>query len=189
MSKKKIIIINGPNLNLVGKREPNIYGNMTFEQFFDDIREVYSDSIQLSQYQSNVEGELINKIQEVGFSYDGIILNAGGYTHTSVALRDAVAAVKTPVIEVHISNPHAREEFRHTSLISGVAKGIIAGFGLESYAFCRGTLLLQPTPARVLLIKSRHRFHNLIVGIVLQKVKRQIAKINKLIIPVFRQVY
>ncbi len=141
MNKKKIIIINGPNLNLLGKREPEIYGKITFEQFFADIKDVYSDDIQLSQYQSNVEGELINKIQEVGFTYDGIILNAGGYTHTSVAIRDAVAAIKTPVIEVHISNPHSREEFRHTSLISGVSKGIIAGFGLESYVLALDSFL------------------------------------------------
>ena len=141
MSKKKIIIINGPNLNLVGKREPDIYGNMSFDDFFADVRDVYSDDVQLSHYQSNVEGELINKIQEVGFSYDGIILNAGGYTHTSVAIRDAVAAVKTPVIEVHISNPYSREDFRHTSLISGVCKGIIAGFGLESYVLALDSFL------------------------------------------------
>ena len=141
MSKKKIIIINGPNLNLLGKREPDIYGNMSFEDFFADLKDVYSDEIQLVFFQSNVEGELIDKIQEVGFSYHGIILNAGGYTHTSVAIRDAVAAVKTPVIEVHISNPHAREEFRHTSLISGVSKGIIAGFGLESYALALDSFL------------------------------------------------
>ncbi|HWB61865.1 MAG TPA: type II 3-dehydroquinate dehydratase [Chitinophagales bacterium] len=139
--KKKIIIINGPNLNLLGKREPDIYGKMSFEQFFADIRDVYSDEIQLSQYQSNIEGELINKIQEVGFSYDGIILNAGGYTHTSVALRDAVAAITTPVIEVHISNPYSREEFRHASLLSGVCKGIIAGFGMESYALALDSFL------------------------------------------------
>ncbi len=141
MSKKKIIIINGPNLNLVGKREPEIYGSVTFEEFFKDLKEVYSDEIQLSSFQSNIEGELIDKIQEVGFSYQGIILNAGGYTHTSVAIRDAVAAVKTPVIEVHISNPSSREEFRHTSLISGVSKGIIAGFGLESYALALDSFL------------------------------------------------
>src|ERR1700722_9393517 len=141
MNKKKIIIINGPNLNLLGKREPDIYGKMTFEQFFADIKDVYSDEIQLSHYQSNVEGELINKIQEVGFTYHGIILNAGGYTHTSVALRDAVAAVKTPVIEVHISNPYAREEFRHNSLISGACKGVIAGFGLESYVLALDSFL------------------------------------------------
>ena len=141
MDKKKIIIINGPNLNLVGKREPNIYGNISFDEFFTDIREVYSDEVQLSYYQSNVEGELINKLQEVGFSYHGIILNAGGYTHTSVALRDAVAAIKTPVVEVHISNPYAREDFRHTSLITGVCKGVIAGFGLESYVLALDSFL------------------------------------------------
>jgi len=138
---KKIIIINGPNLNLLGKREPDIYGNLSFEDFFAEIREIYSAEIQLSQFQSNVEGELINKIQEVGFSYHGIILNAGGYTHTSVAIRDAVAAIKTQVIEVHISNPYAREEFRQHSLISGVCKGIIAGFGLESYVLALDSFL------------------------------------------------
>jgi 3-dehydroquinate dehydratase-2 len=138
---KKIIIINGPNLNLLGKREPDIYGDVSFEEFFDDIKDVYSSDIQLSYYQSNVEGELIDKLQEVGFKYDGIILNAGGYTHTSVAIRDAIAAIKTPVIEVHISNPHAREEFRHTSLITGVCKGIIAGFGLESYVLALDSFL------------------------------------------------
>ena len=139
--KKKVIIINGPNLNLVGKREPDVYGDMSFEDFFEDLREVYEADITLSHYQSNVEGELINKIQEVGFSYDAIILNAGGYTHTSVAIRDAVAAVKAPTIEVHISNPYAREEFRHTSLMSGVCKGLIAGFGLESYALAIDSFL------------------------------------------------
>lgn len=138
---KKIIIINGPNLNLLGKRETDIYGDMSFEEFFDDIKDVYSSEVQLSSFQSNIEGELIDKIQKVGFKYDGIILNAGGYTHTSVALRDAVAAVKTPVIEVHISNPYSREEFRHTSLLSGVCKGIIAGFGLESYVLALDSFL------------------------------------------------
>jgi 3-dehydroquinate dehydratase-2 len=141
MSAKKIIIINGPNLNLLGKREPDIYGNLSFDDFFSELREVYSAEVQLTQYQSNVEGELINKIQEVGFSYTGIILNAGGYTHTSVALRDAIAAIKTPVIEVHISNPYSREDFRHTSLISGVCKGIVAGFGLESYVLALDSFL------------------------------------------------
>lgn len=141
MSQKKVIIINGPNLNLLGKREPDIYGDMSFEEFYDDIKDLYSSDMQLSVYQSNVEGELINKIQEVGFSYHGIILNAGGYTHTSVAIRDAVAAVKTPVIEVHISNPYSREEFRHTSLMSGVCKGVIAGFGLESYVLAIDSFL------------------------------------------------
>ncbi len=141
MSRKKIIIINGPNLNLVGKREPDVYGNMNLSDFLEDLKDVYSGDVLLSIYQSNVEGDLINKIQETGFSYDGIILNGGGYTHTSVALRDAVASVKTPVIEVHISNPYAREEFRHTSLLSGVCKGIIAGFGLESYALALDSFL------------------------------------------------
>ncbi|HRG88340.1 MAG TPA: type II 3-dehydroquinate dehydratase [Chitinophagales bacterium] len=138
---KRIIIINGPNLNLLGKREPDIYGDVSFEEFFDDIKDVYSSDIQLSYYQSNIEGELIDKLQEVGYKYDGIILNAGGYTHTSVAIRDAIAAIKTPVIEVHISNPHAREEFRHTSLMTGVCKGIIAGFGLESYVLALDSFL------------------------------------------------
>lgn len=141
MKRKKIVVINGPNLNLVGKREPDVYGSISIDDFLAELKDVYSDEVQLSTYQSNVEGELINKIQEVGFSYDGIILNAGGYTHTSVALRDAVAAVKTPVIEVHISNPYSREEFRHTSLLSGVCKGIIAGFGLESYALALDSFL------------------------------------------------
>ncbi len=141
MGNKKLIIINGPNLNLLGKREPDIYGDMSFEEFFEEIKELYKSDIHLSAYQSNVEGELINKIQEVGFSYDGIILNAGGYTHTSVAIRDAVAAVKTPVIEVHISNPYSREEFRHTSLMSGVCKGLIAGFGMESYVLAIDSFL------------------------------------------------
>jgi len=138
---KNIIIINGPNLNLLGKREPDIYGDITFEEFFDDLKDIYSGEVQLSYYQSNVEGELINRIQEVGFSYHGILLNAGGYTHTSVALRDAIAAVKTPVIEVHISNIYAREEFRQHSLISAVCKGIISGFGLESYVLALDSFL------------------------------------------------
>jgi 3-dehydroquinate dehydratase-2 len=138
---KKIIIINGPNLNLLGKRETDVYGDMSFEEFFEELHELYSADISLQYFQSNVEGELINKIQEVGFKYDGIILNAGGYTHTSVALRDAIAAIKTPVIEVHISNIYSREEFRHQSLISGVCKGIVAGFGLESYVLALDSFL------------------------------------------------
>ncbi|HEY0261465.1 MAG TPA: type II 3-dehydroquinate dehydratase [Chitinophagales bacterium] len=141
MAHKKIIIINGPNLNLLGKRETDIYGDMSFEEFFEEIKDVYSDEVVLTHFQSNVEGELINKIQEVGFSYNGIILNAGGYTHTSVAIRDAISAVKTPVIEVHISNVYAREEFRHISMISPVCKGIIAGFGLESYVLALDSFL------------------------------------------------
>ena len=128
----KLIIINGPNLNLLGKREPEVYGSETFEDYFSAMKKKYSE-ITLEYYQSNVEGEIINKLHETGFSYDGIILNAGGYTHTSVAIADAVAAIKTPVIEVHISNIHSREEFRHTSLIARNCKGIITGFGMDSY--------------------------------------------------------
>ncbi len=138
---KKIIIINGPNLNLLGKRETDIYGDVTFEEFFEDVKDVYSGDIQLSYYQSNIEGELIDKIQEVGFSYHGILLNAGGYTHTSVALRDAISAIKTPVVEVHISNIYAREEFRQISLISAVCRGVISGFGLESYVLALDSFL------------------------------------------------
>jgi 3-dehydroquinate dehydratase-2 len=138
---KKIAIINGPNLNLLGKRETDIYGDMSFEEFFEELKELYSGDVALQYFQSNIEGELIDKIQEIGFKYDGIILNAGGYTHTSVALRDAIAAIKTPVIEVHISNIYSREEFRHQSLISGVCKGIIAGFGLESYVLALDSFL------------------------------------------------
>jgi 3-dehydroquinate dehydratase-2 len=129
----KLLIINGPNLNLLGTREPGIYGNQSFEAYFTELKSRFP-AIELSYYQSNVEGELINKLHETGFSYEGIILNAGGYTHTSVALRDAVAAIKTPVIEVHISNVFAREEFRHTSLIAPVCKGSISGFGMDSYS-------------------------------------------------------
>ena len=128
----KIIIIKGTNLNLLGKREPEVYGQTSFESYFTDLEKAFQQ-IELSYYQSNVEGELINKLHEVGFSYDGIILNAGGYTHTSVALADAVAAITTPVVEVHISNIFAREEYRHVSLISKHCVGIISGFGLKSY--------------------------------------------------------
>lgn len=128
----KIIIINGPNLNLLGKREPEIYGSLSFEDFFGGLKEKYS-SINLEYYQSNVEGELINKIQEVGFEYDGILLNAGGFTHTSVAISDAIASVVTPVLEVHISNIYKREEFRHKSIISKECIGMIAGLGLAGY--------------------------------------------------------
>ena len=128
----KIAIINGPNLNLLGKRETDIYGNMPFEEFLDLLAKKYPE-VEFSYYQSNVEGELINAVQLVGFEYDGIILNPGGYTHTSVAIGDAVAAVKTPVIEVHISNVHAREDFRKLSHISGKAVGSIFGLGLVGY--------------------------------------------------------
>lgn len=129
----KIQVINGPNLNLLGKREPEIYGSESFESFFSQLQAKYPEA-QLSYFQSNVEGELINKIQEVGFSVDGIILNAGGYTHTSVALSDAVAAITTPTVEVHISNLYKREEFRHKSILSKSCVGMIAGLGLTGYA-------------------------------------------------------
>lgn len=128
----KIQIINGPNLNLLGKREPGIYGHQGFESYLKQLQERYPD-IEISYYQSNHEGGLIDKIHEVGFDFDGIVLNAGAYTHTSVALLDALKAVKTPAIEVHISNVHQREEFRHKSLISAGCKGVICGFGLDSY--------------------------------------------------------
>ena len=128
----KIIIVNGPNLNLLGKREPGIYGSSSFDDYLPKLRAMYPD-VQIDYYQNNVEGELINKIQEVGFSYDGIVLNAGAYTHTSVALHDCIRAITTPVIEVHISNVHQREEFRHHSFISSACKGVICGFGLDSY--------------------------------------------------------
>ena len=129
---KKLIIINGPNLNLLGKREPDIYGSLTFNEFFETVVDKYPQ-VELAYFQSNIEGELIDKLQEVGFSYDGIILNAAAYTHTSVGIGDAVAAIETPVVEVHISNTFDRESFRHMSFISPNAKGIIVGFGLQSY--------------------------------------------------------
>lgn len=128
----KIAIINGPNLNLLGTREKDIYGNLSFDDFFITLKEKFP-SVELSYYQSNVEGELINKLHELGFTYDGIILNAGGYTHTSVAIADAVAAIKTPVIEVHISNIFAREDYRHVSYLGRHCKGSISGFGLKGY--------------------------------------------------------
>ena len=128
----KIQIINGPNLNLLGTREPGIYGSSSFDSYLPTLRQQYAD-IQLDYFQSNIEGELINKMQEVGFCYDGIVLNAGAYTHTSVALQDCIRSLKCPVIEVHISNVHQREEFRHKSLISCACKGVICGFGLDSY--------------------------------------------------------
>ncbi|RZS94803.1 type II 3-dehydroquinate dehydratase [Cecembia calidifontis] len=128
----KIIIINGPNLNLLGKREPEIYGSTSFEDYFQQLKSRFPE-VQLSYFQSNVEGELINKIHEVGFSYDAILLNAGGYTHTSVAISDAIAGVKTPVLEVHISNIYKREEFRHKSIISKECVGMISGLGLRGY--------------------------------------------------------
>jgi len=135
-----IAIINGPNLNLLGKREPEVYGAQSFETFLGSLRERFS-TVTIEYYQSNVEGELINEIQRAGFSCDGIILNPGGYTHTSVAIGDAVAAIKAPVIEVHISNVHAREEFRRHSFVSPKAAGTICGLGLEGYALAMQWLL------------------------------------------------
>ncbi|SFH50424.1 type II 3-dehydroquinate dehydratase [Pedobacter insulae] len=128
----KIQIINGPNLNLLGIREPSIYGAEGFDSYIDKLRELYS-ILEIEYYQSNVEGELINKLHEVGFSFDGIIINAGGYTHTSVAIADAIAAINTPVIEVHISNIYAREEYRHVSLTGKNCRGVLTGFGLDGY--------------------------------------------------------
>ncbi len=128
----KIAIINGPNLNLLGKRETDIYGNTSFENYFSTLKNIFPD-VRFHYYQSNVEGELINEIQRLGFEYDGIVLNPGGYTHTSVALGDAIAAIKTPVIEVHISNVHAREDFRKLSHVSGKSAGSIFGLGLKGY--------------------------------------------------------
>ncbi|MBE6275363.1 MAG: type II 3-dehydroquinate dehydratase [Bacteroides sp.] len=128
----KIQIINGPNINLLGKREPSVYGNRSFEDYLAELKKVYPQ-VEFEYFQSNIEGEMINKIHEIGFEYDGIILNAGAYTHTSIALLDAIRAIKTPVIEVHISNVHAREEFRHKSMISAACMGVICGFGLHSY--------------------------------------------------------
>ena len=135
----KVMIINGPNLNLLGKREEAIYGNISFDDYFTDLQAKFKN-INLEYFQSNVEGELINKLQEVGFTYNYILLNAGGYTHTSVALTDAVAAIKTPVIEVHISNIYAREEFRQKSLLSPNCKAIVCGLGLDSYKAALSTL-------------------------------------------------
>ena len=128
----KILIINGPNLNLLGKREPGIYGSSSFDDYLPCLQARYPQ-VELAYYQSNIEGELINKMQEVGFSYDGIVLNAGAYTHTSIALQDCIRSLQCPVIEVHISNVHKREEYRHHSMISCACQGVICGFGLDSY--------------------------------------------------------
>lgn len=129
---KRFQIINGPNLNMLGKREPGVYGNISFEDYLSELRSAYPD-YEIHAYQSNIEGELIDKIQETGFDFDGIILNAGAYTHTSIAILDAIRSINTPVIEVHISNVHARESFRHHSMISAGCKGVILGFGMDSY--------------------------------------------------------
>lgn len=145
---KKIQIINGPNLNLLGKREPTVYGNASFESFLEQLRAAYPQC-EISYYQSNIEGEMINKIHETGFDYDGIILNAGAYTHTSIALHDAIKAVTTPVVEVHISNVHAREAFRHVSMISAACRGVILGFGLDSYRLALESFIgSQPTAGK-----------------------------------------
>ena len=136
----KIQIINGPNINLLGKREPGIYGSRSFEDYLVELRQSYPD-VELDYYQSNCEGELIDKIQEVGFSVDGIVLNAGAYTHTSIALQDAIRSITSPVIEVHISNVHQREEFRHRSMIACACMGVICGFGLDSYRLAVEALL------------------------------------------------
>jgi 3-dehydroquinate dehydratase II len=136
----KIQIINGPNLNLLGVREEDIYGSRDFENYFEELKQRFPKT-ELHYFQSNIEGELINKIHEVGFSFNGIILNAGAYTHTSIAIHDAIGAIKTPVVEVHISNIYAREEFRHKSIISSKCKGLISGLGLEGYSLAIAYLL------------------------------------------------
>lgn len=137
---RKIQIINGPNLNLLGVREPGIYGNNSFESYLPALRALFPD-VQIDYYQSNIEGEMINKMQEVGFGYDGIVLNAGAYTHTSIALLDCIRSLRCQVVEVHISNVHQREEFRHHSMISSGCKGVICGFGLQGYELAiRGLL-------------------------------------------------
>ena len=137
-----IQIINGPNLNLLGIREKSIYGNTSFETYLEELRKRYAN-ITINYYQSNVEGEIINKLHEIGFSYDGIVLNAGAYTHTSIAIADAIAAINTPVIEVHISNVHKREEFRHKSMLAASCKGVIAGFGMDSYRLAIENLVIE----------------------------------------------
>ena len=136
----KIQIINGPNINLLGKREPSIYGSQSFDDYLVELKQAYPQ-VEFEYFQSNIEGEMINKIHQVGFDYDGIVLNAGAYTHTSIALQDAIRAVTSPVIEVHISNVHAREEFRHRSMISCACLGVIAGFGMDSYRLAVEALL------------------------------------------------
>lgn len=139
-NKKQILILNGPNLNLLGKREPGIYGSGTMDEGFAALQARFP-SVQLHYYQSNVEGELINKLHAVGFTFDGIVFNAGAYTHTSVALHDAIKAISTPVVEVHISNVYQRETYRHTSLITGACVGVIGGFGIDSYRLAIEALL------------------------------------------------
>ena len=139
-NNKRVLILNGPNLNLLGKREPGIYGNDSMESYFTTLQNRFPN-VSLEYYQSNVEGELINKLHEVGFTYDGVVLNAGAYTHTSVAIHDAIKAISTPVVEVHISNVYQRETYRHTSLITGACVGVIGGFGMDSYRLAIEALL------------------------------------------------
>ncbi|GAA3986210.1 type II 3-dehydroquinate dehydratase [Mucilaginibacter dorajii] len=138
----KIQIINGPNLNLLGVREKSIYGDASFESYLVELRKRYSN-IDIEYYQSNVEGEIINKLHQIGFEYDGIVINAGAYTHTSIAIADAIAAINTPVIEVHISNVYKREEFRHHSMLAASCRGVIAGFGMDSYRLAIENLILK----------------------------------------------
>ena len=138
----KLLIINGPNLNLLGQREPGVYGSQSFESYLKKLRKRYPE-VTMEYYQSNIEGEIIDALQKAGFVYDGIILNAGGYTHTSVSIADAIKAIRTPVVEVHISNIFARESFRHVSLLSPNAKGSITGFGLESYRLAVESFILS----------------------------------------------
>ena len=138
---KKILILNGPNLNLLGRREPSVYGNRTFSDIFEELKKKYDSEVELFYFQSNHEGALIDKLHEVGFSFDGIVFNAGAYTHTSIAIQDAIKAIETPVIEVHISNVFAREEMRHHSFLSPVVKGVLCGFGLQGYELAIKSLL------------------------------------------------
>ena len=139
--KKQILVLNGPNLNLLGRREPEIYGDNSMETYMTALQERFPE-VALTYYQSNVEGEIINKLHEVGFSYDGVVLNAGAYTHTSVAIHDAIKAIDAPVVEVHISNVYQREPYRHTSLITGACVGVIGGFGMDSYRLAVEALLV-----------------------------------------------
>ena len=139
--KKQILVLNGPNLNLLGRREPEIYGDNSMETYMTALQERFPE-VALTYYQSNVEGEIINKLHEVGFSYEGVVLNAGAYTHTSVAIHDAIKAIDAPVVEVHISNVYQRETYRHTSLITGACVGVIGGFGMDSYRLAVEALLV-----------------------------------------------
>lgn len=143
----KFIIINGPNLNLLGVRQPEVYGNRTFEDYLAELKSAFPQ-VEIDYYQSNVEGEIINKMHEVGFTYDGIVLNAGGYSHTSVAIHDAISSIRTQVVEVHISNIYAREEYRHHSLLSDACKGVICGLGLTGYRLALEGLLSGSEPCR-----------------------------------------